>query len=177
LVQAGFHAGTDGLTITQKALAEAALEAEASAEVAYGSLSVEASGSAKLYAEARASASMGFTDTGVSGEISAFAGAGVDLGGSASVSLGAMTASLDAAVSIGLQVGFEVSGEVGYEDGILTFAFAGDLALVLGISLDFEFTVDVDAIGEDFENSGFGVMGKAFSSLTWSDVSDMFSFW
>ena len=74
--------------------------------------------------------------------------AGVSVGADTSATIGNDDYNVDmgAGVSIGAQIGADIGGELGVEDGKLTIGVEGEVALLVGIELDLNVTVDLEPI-------------------------------
>lgn len=156
--QANFEAGLDGNNVYVDAGASSMTEAHLGAE---GQVSqdagpigdVGASAGVDVYVQqgmsAEASAQVGDEGIAVSGETFAGTAVGVDATGTIDMGLGSTTAT--GGVSIGEQVGVGAGGEATYKDGELTVGISGEAAALVGVDVDLEQSVDVDAVVDTSE--------------------------
>lgn len=79
-----------------------------------------------------------------------------------------------AGVSSGYQIGARGEGHATYNDGVISFGLSGDLALLLGIKLDFNIEID---IGEftDAVKDVVDFFGNDVTDFLSEDVADFFA--
>ena len=180
LAQGGAHFGKDGMEVSAKLYAGVVTELKARYGVQLTEhLGVGGAGttSSFIYAVAEAQAAIG--ERGVEATLGAEVGVGMGVSGEGSFTLAGVTVGAGAGISSGFQAGFSGSGHATYEDGVVSFGLSGDLALLLGVEVDFNIDLDFAAIvdfGEDLTSldlTGF-VSGDVAEFVT-QDVADFFS--
>jgi WXG100 family type VII secretion target len=153
--------GKDGLTISGNA--------EASAYLAKGEFSAKAAGFAAAadgLVGVNAKASGQVVVNPFKGEIygeakgDLFAGARASASGNAD--LGIVKAGGSAGVQAGIGAGGHISG--GYKDGNLSFDVGGQVALLVGVKLDFHVSIPVKQIGKDIASAGKTALNFAGST-------------
>ena len=112
-------------------------------DLTFGPLKAETK--ATIFAEAYAEARMKFqaNDKGVAGELGAQAGYGVGAELEGKISIGGVTVTATAGVSIGAQVGFDAGGGATYEDGVVSVSATFDLKFLVGVTIDLNLDIDI----------------------------------
>ncbi|MGZ5601488.1 MAG: tail fiber domain-containing protein [Methylobacter sp.] len=151
--QANFEAGLDGNNVYVDAgassLTEAHLGAEGQVSQNAGPVGdVGASAGVDAYVQqgmsAEASAQVG--DEGIAASGETFAGTAAGVNATGTIDMGLVSSSATGGVSIGEQVGVGAGGEATYKDGELTVGISGEAAALVGVDVDLEQSVDVDAV-------------------------------